>query len=489
MKHITPRRFAAFAALAFALPATAQIVAPARAASMNPNGTTGLSQVISAEGLGESMVNISVHGSLYPQQRAYAGSPPEDAQITVATGAVALGLNRYLDAFTGFSVFNMRNDDSRSGWGSSFLGAKFNVPFAREQRIRLAGQLVGNFGTANTPPQNFGIDGYSYYETRQETDVMVTLAQSILLTQNPKETGFKIHFNEGIVSSFEPGTGVQLLTGAGVEFIPIVSFIAGLELNSRTFLEDPSLKDPFWVTPSVTWRTPAYINVNLGVDLALSGDRNDAGDTRALEPWRVFGGLTYAVDTRKDNREAAAQRRREAAAERQRMIRERDSLAVVAAANRAKAVNDSIALYETRKRLQEELARRPELQKQLLTEGLLVLDAVYFETGKTQISINSEPYLDLIARLLVQYPKLQIEVGGHTDNVGGLEYNQNLSQGRSQAVVDYMTRVEPELRGRLVAKGYAYSQPKATNETAEGRQLNRRTELKVLNREALREYQ
>jgi len=113
---------------------------------------------------------------------------------------------------------------------------------------------------------------------------------------------------------------------------------------------------------------------------------------------------------------------------------------------------------------------------------------VYFETGKTQISINSEPYLDLISKLLTQYPKLNIEIGGHTDNVGGLEYNQALSEGRSAAVVAYMVRAEPSLRGRLTSRGYAYSQPKATNDTPEGRQLNRRTELKVTNPDALQEY-
>ncbi|HEX2612878.1 MAG TPA: OmpA family protein, partial [Fibrobacteria bacterium] len=271
--------------------------------------------------------------------------------------------------------------------------------------------------------------------------------------------------------------------------IPIVSLIAGLEVNSRTFLRSPSAKDPLWATPSVTWRTPALVNASLGLDVALSGTRDDAIGSRALEPWRVFGGLTYSIDTRKEARDAAAMRRREAEEARERLQRERDSLQIAAATDRAKSVNDSVALAETRRRLQEELARRPDLQKQLLTTGMLVLDAVYFETGKTDISINSEPYLDLIARLLTAYPKLQIEVGGHTDNVGGLEYNQNLSQGRAQAVADYMTRVEPDLRGRLVGKGYAYSQPKATNDTPEGRQLNRRTELKVLNREALKEYQ
>jgi outer membrane protein OmpA-like peptidoglycan-associated protein len=90
--------------------------------------------------------------------------------------------------------------------------------------------------------------------------------------------------------------------------------------------------------------------------------------------------------------------------------------------------------------------------------------------------------------MLTKYPKLQIEIGGHTDNVGGLAYNQNLSQGRAEAVVNYMLKEAPDLQGRLTARGYAYSQPKADNKTAAGRQLNRRTELKVINRDALKEY-
>jgi outer membrane protein OmpA-like peptidoglycan-associated protein len=153
-----------------------------------------------------------------------------------------------------------------------------------------------------------------------------------------------------------------------------------------------------------------------------------------------------------------------------------------------KARQDSIALAEAAKRLAEEKAKRSDAEKQLLSTGLLLMDAVYFETGKTTISINSKPYLNIIAKMLVKYPKLNIEVSGHTDNVGGAAYNQNLSQGRSQAVRDYMVTVAPELNGHLTAKGYGMTQPKATNATAAGRTLNRRTELQVLNKDALAEY-
>jgi len=495
MKHFLPPSLSASAAV-LALCAAATFsqdteVMPTRSASVNPNGTLGMSQLISAEGIGEGQVNLTVRGALYNQSRDMpnverSGSMLTNGQISTATLGAALGLNQYLDAFTGVNVYNVRADGNvGSGWGSAFLGAKFNVPFARSTPVRMAGQVEGIFGTSNNQINDNGLDGYNYLETRTRTDVLVTLAQSILLNRNPKETGVKIHFNEGILSSFEPGKEVGLLTGAGIEFIPIVSFIGGLEINSRTFLASPDLKDPLWVTPSVTWRTPAFINVGMGVDIALSQDRAGSGyASRALEPWRVFGKLTYSVDTQKDRRDAAAARR----AELYRLKRQNDSLANAAAVARAKAHADSIMLAETDRRLTEELARRPEIQRQLLSTGLLVLDAVYFETGKTEISINSRPYLQLIGKLLTQYPHLNIEIGGHTDNVGGLEYNQQLSEGRSAAVVSYLLTVAPSLQGRLTSKGYAYSQPKATNDTPEGRELNRRTELKVTNPEALKEY-
>ncbi len=160
-----------------------------------------------------------------------------------------------------------------------------------------------------------------------------------------------------------------------------------------------------------------------------------------------------------------------------------DSLAMA-----EKARQDSLSLADTRRQLDTERSKRSEMENQLLTTGLLVLDAVYFETGRTEISINSKPYLNMLAKMLTKYPKLQIEVDGHTDNVGGDVYNQNLSEGRSQAVMSYLISQAPELNGRLAAKGFGESSPKADNRTAEGRTLNRRTELRVLNKEALQEY-
>ena len=117
-----------------------------------------------------------------------------------------------------------------------------------------------------------------------------------------------------------------------------------------------------------------------------------------------------------------------------------------------KSQRDSLALLESRRLLAEERSKRTAMEEQLLTTGLLVLDAVYFETARTDISINSKPYLDMLARMLTKYPKLKIEVAGHTDHVGSETYNRNLSQGRASSVLSYLIQAEPSLADRLTAR-------------------------------------
>ena len=76
---------------------------------------------------------------------------------------------------------------------------------------------------------------------------------------------------------------------------------------------------------------------------------------------------------------------------------------------------------------------------------------------------------------------MQVEIRSHTDNRGSEDYNVRLSQARAQSVTDYLNgKGIPSVR--LVAKGYGKSQPIASNDTDEGRQLNRRTEFKILSK-------
>jgi outer membrane protein OmpA-like peptidoglycan-associated protein len=269
--------------------------------------------------------------------------------------------------------------------------------------------------------------------------------------------------------------------------------------------------DPLWLTPSLQLRTPFYFNVVFGSDISLSQDRADS--SRALEPFRLFGGFEFSIDAlagkRRAQREAALRQAEERSAiERKNrdlqahadsltVKARQDSLSYVAMREKErlradslaeKARQDSIALADTRRKLEEEQNKRSDAEKQLLSTGLLLLDAVYFETGKTDVSINSKPYLTIIGKMLLKYPKLQIEVAGHTDNTGSMTKNMALSQARSEAVRFYLIEVAPALANRLTAHGYGPMQPKASNITADGRKVNRRVELQVLNKEVLKEY-
>ena len=109
----------------------------------------------------------------------------------------------------------------------------------------------------------------------------------------------------------------------------------------------------------------------------------------------------------------------------------------------------------------------------------VVLRGVTFEFDKARLTANAKVILDGVADTLLSASDLNVEVGGHTDSFGSEAYNQSLSERRAQSVVKYI-----EGRGvssdRLSAKGYGESNPIASNETTDGRELNRRVELKIL---------
>jgi len=107
------------------------------------------------------------------------------------------------------------------------------------------------------------------------------------------------------------------------------------------------------------------------------------------------------------------------------------------------------------------------------------LDHVFFETGKSSLKKESFAELDELFELMNVKPNLEIEIAGHTDDVGNEQSNLSLSQKRSETVKLYLVNKGiPD--HRIIAKGYGESQPIAGNNTEEGRQMNRRTQVKVL---------
>lgn len=111
----------------------------------------------------------------------------------------------------------------------------------------------------------------------------------------------------------------------------------------------------------------------------------------------------------------------------------------------------------------------------------VVLKNIFFDSGKSTLRPESEPELANLLKFMTEIPTLKIEISGHTDNVGSAAVNKKLSEARAKAVVDYMI-TKGVATDRMTYKGYGFDQPVASNDTAEGKQQNRRTEFKVLSR-------
>ncbi len=119
------------------------------------------------------------------------------------------------------------------------------------------------------------------------------------------------------------------------------------------------------------------------------------------------------------------------------------------------------------------------LQTRDSARGLIVsMSDVLFDTGKYSLKPSAREKLAKVAGILLSYPFLNIEVGGYTDNVGGDEMNQKLSENRAGSVRDYLVQ-EGVAANSVSAKGFGNSLPVASNDNAAGRQQNRRVELLV----------
>jgi outer membrane protein OmpA-like peptidoglycan-associated protein len=132
---------------------------------------------------------------------------------------------------------------------------------------------------------------------------------------------------------------------------------------------------------------------------------------------------------------------------------------------------------QTRARLLQQLNQV--LQTRESARGLIVdMPDVLFDTAKYTLKPGARERLAKVAGILMAYPDLHVQVEGHTDNVGGVEYNQQLSEKRAAAVRDFLVQQGVKSTD-IESRGFGMDQPVATNATATGRQLNRRVDLVV----------
>ncbi len=121
------------------------------------------------------------------------------------------------------------------------------------------------------------------------------------------------------------------------------------------------------------------------------------------------------------------------------------------------------------------------LQAEITDRGVvLTLGDVLFATGNAELQGGANSNLDKLVSFLNQYPERRVLIEGHTDNVGSAEYNQGLSQRRADSVRYYLTQ-QGIASQRLSASGIGMGRPVASNDSAMGRQQNRRVEIIIEN--------
>lgn len=117
------------------------------------------------------------------------------------------------------------------------------------------------------------------------------------------------------------------------------------------------------------------------------------------------------------------------------------------------------------------------LEQALSQSGRAVTYGIFFGFNSDLIRAESEPVLREIASMMTKHPDWTLDVNGHTDNIGGPAFNQTLSARRADAVKKALVQRHHIAADRFQTAGYGLSQPRATNDTLDGRALNRRVEL------------
>jgi len=185
----------------------------------------------------------------------------------------------------------------------------------------------------------------------------------------------------------------------------------------------------------------------------------------------------------------AAHQREEAERAKQAAIDQQQALAADAAQARADAQKAESLRQQAEREKQDLRARLLQQLNSILAtrdsaRGLIAnMSDVLFRSGSYELAPGARERLAKVSGIILAYPSLHVSIEGHTDSVGGDEYNQNLSEQRAQAVRDYF--VQQGISGSTIeTHGYGKPAPIASNDSPEGRQQNRRVEL-VLSGDAI----
>jgi len=217
-------------------------------------------------------------------------------------------------------------------------------------------------------------------------------------------------------------------------------------------------------------------------DADAESRRRAEAETERAEALRMKQEAQQAAQEAARQREEAEKAKAEALAQQQALAAETEKARRAAQQSESLRQQAETEKQEMRARLLQQL--NTILATRDTARGLIAnMSDVLFKSGSSELLSGARERLAKVSGIVLAYPGLHLEVEGHTDSIGGDEYNQSLSERRAEAVRDYL--VQQGITGEaIVSRGLGKSEPVASNDTPEGRQQNRRVEI-VLSGDAI----
>jgi outer membrane protein OmpA-like peptidoglycan-associated protein len=347
--------------------------------------------------------------------------------------------------------------------------------------------------------------------TIEEVDAKYELLQRGQYTLNVNPSDLKpMRLDSRVpLELFEARNAVQIARWTGAEKYAGDTFLKAVQglQNAEGYLHSKAGKKPIGTVAreAVQMAEDARIITIKKMDEERLANERQAAAEREARARAETEAETQRRAQAEAEQKAEAQRRAQAEAERaaaqsetERASKEkaeaeaaRVAAVVQQQAAQADAEKARLAVEEANRLRQNAENEKTELRAQLLRQLNLILETrdsarglivnmsdVLFDTGKYSLRPGAREKLAKVSGIILGHPGLRLEVEGHTDSVGGDEYNQRLSEQRASSVRDYLTQQGIPINS-LSAKGFGKTQPVASNETAAGRQRNRRVELVV----------
>jgi outer membrane protein OmpA-like peptidoglycan-associated protein len=212
-------------------------------------------------------------------------------------------------------------------------------------------------------------------------------------------------------------------------------------------------------------------------DARVAASQNEADRLKNENDARMAAAQNEADRRQRDSNSQMAAAQNEA----DRLKRENDAQRASAQADLDRAAKEKAQAEAEKAALRSQLLAQFNaiLQTRDTARGLIVnMSDVLFDTAKFSLRPLAREKLAKVAGIVSGHPGLRLDVEGYTDSVGGDEYNQRLSEQRGSSVRDYLIQQGmPE--SSVTTKGFGKTQPVASNDTAQGRQRNRRVELVI----------